>query len=101
MADRTWQLYWRDRNLRFHAYDLFPPSPHVAELLEELDRDPLHLLGMTREGRLPLIAGRKRQGAAGRGVWPTASAARPPTEATVEPGVSPWIPEATSAACPK
>lgn len=40
MADRTWQLYWRDRNLRFHAYDLHSPSPHVVELLDELDRDP-------------------------------------------------------------
>jgi hypothetical protein len=40
MADRTWQLYWRDRNLRFHTYDRLAPSPHVAELLDELDRDP-------------------------------------------------------------
>jgi hypothetical protein len=37
---KTWTLYWRDRNLRFHLYDLLPPSPHVDELLIELDRDP-------------------------------------------------------------
>ena len=36
-ADRTRQPYRRDRNLRFHAYDLHPPSPHITELLDELD----------------------------------------------------------------
>nr|GLK33700.1 hypothetical protein GCM10017611_05420 [Rhodococcus wratislaviensis] len=39
-ATKTWSLYWRDRNLRFHAYDLLPPSPHLETLLTELDRDP-------------------------------------------------------------
>lgn len=34
-----WSLLWRDRNLRFHEYDL-PPSPSVEPLLAELDRDP-------------------------------------------------------------
>ena len=24
---KTWTLYWRDRNLRFHRYDLLEPSP--------------------------------------------------------------------------
>lgn len=37
---RTWTLYWRDRNLRFHLYDRLPPSPHVDDLLTEIDRDP-------------------------------------------------------------
>lgn len=40
---RTWSLSWRDRNLRFHTYDRIPPSPHVDELLAELDRDPTHI----------------------------------------------------------
>jgi hypothetical protein len=37
---RLWSLYWRDRNLRFHAYDLVAPTASIAELLDELDRDP-------------------------------------------------------------
>lgn len=36
----TWSLYWRDRNLRFHEYDLITPSSRVDDLLEEIDRDP-------------------------------------------------------------
>jgi len=39
-STRTWTLYWRDRNLRFHLYDRLPPSPHVDDLLTEIDRDP-------------------------------------------------------------
>jgi hypothetical protein len=39
-ATATWSLYWRDRNLRFHEYDLAPPSVHVDDLLNELSRDP-------------------------------------------------------------
>jgi hypothetical protein len=39
-AAKRWSLYWRDRNLRFHRYDQFPPSPHVDDLLQEIDRDP-------------------------------------------------------------
>ena len=35
-----WSLYWRDRNLRFHAYDLAAPTASIEELLAELDRDP-------------------------------------------------------------
>ncbi|MDQ1427604.1 MAG: hypothetical protein QOK39_1080 [Acidimicrobiaceae bacterium] len=34
-----WSLYWRDRNLRFHLYDLVAPSVHVEDLLVEIDRD--------------------------------------------------------------
>lgn len=40
VADRLWTLYCRDRNLRFHLYDLLPPSHRVDDLLSELDRDP-------------------------------------------------------------
>ncbi|MER7441286.1 DUF3024 domain-containing protein [Micromonospora avicenniae] len=36
----TWTLCYRDRNLRFHRYDLTPPTPDVGKLLDELDRDP-------------------------------------------------------------
>jgi hypothetical protein len=39
-AIRHWSLYWRDRHARFHAYDLLPPSPHVDDLLREIDSDP-------------------------------------------------------------
>ena len=37
---QCWSLYWRDRNLRFHAYDRLPPSPHVDDLLREIGSDP-------------------------------------------------------------
>lgn len=36
----VWSLYWRDRNSRFHAYDLVAPTASIEELLAELDRDP-------------------------------------------------------------
>lgn len=35
-----WALYWRDRNLKFHEYDLADPSAEVQDLLDEVDRDP-------------------------------------------------------------
>jgi hypothetical protein len=40
LGDHDWSLYWRDRNLRFHKYDLIAPSRRVDELLAEIDRDP-------------------------------------------------------------
>jgi hypothetical protein len=39
-AAKTWTLYWRDRHLRFHLYDLLAPSNKVGDLLTEIDRDP-------------------------------------------------------------
>jgi hypothetical protein len=39
-ATRLWSLYWRDRNLKFHAYEQVPASASVEGLLAELDRDP-------------------------------------------------------------
>jgi hypothetical protein len=39
-ADKSWTLYWRDRNLRFHIYDLLPSSNRIDDLLTEIDRDP-------------------------------------------------------------
>ena len=40
-ATRTWMLYWRDRHLRFHLYDQLEPSPHIDDLLDKIDRDPI------------------------------------------------------------
>ncbi len=37
---REWQIYWRDRNLKFHAYDLVPPTANVESLLEHVEADP-------------------------------------------------------------
>ena len=37
---RLWTLYWRDRNLRWHLYDLARPSPSLSALLAEVERDP-------------------------------------------------------------
>jgi Protein of unknown function (DUF3024) len=39
-ATRAWTLYWRDRNLRFHVYDLAALSRQVSDLFAEIDRDP-------------------------------------------------------------
>ena len=36
----TWSLFHRDRNGRWHAYDLIEPSTHFETLLAEVDRDP-------------------------------------------------------------
>jgi hypothetical protein len=40
LTEKSWTLYWRDRNLRFHTYDLLAPSNRVEDLLNELDHDP-------------------------------------------------------------
>jgi hypothetical protein len=40
---KRWSLYWRDRNLEFHEYDLADPSPDVQNLLDEIDRDPTNI----------------------------------------------------------
>jgi hypothetical protein len=37
---RLWTLYWRDRNLRFHLYDLAEPNESIDALLAEVERDP-------------------------------------------------------------
>jgi hypothetical protein len=36
---KEWSLYWRDRNLKFHEYDLAEPTPHLDELIEEVKLD--------------------------------------------------------------
>ncbi len=38
-ARKEWSLYWRDRNLKFHEFDLVVPTPHIDELIEEVKRD--------------------------------------------------------------
>ncbi len=35
-----WSLYWRDQNLKFHEYDMVAPTPHVDDLIAEIERDP-------------------------------------------------------------
>ena len=37
---REWALYWRDRNQRFHRYEIVDPTTSVEVLLGEIDRDP-------------------------------------------------------------
>lgn len=39
-TDKTWTLYWRDRNLRFHHYDRAAATARVEDLLDEIERDP-------------------------------------------------------------
>jgi hypothetical protein len=42
-GSKTWTLYWRDRNLRFHHYDRIKPSENVSKLIDEIDRDPTRI----------------------------------------------------------
>lgn len=35
-----WQLYWRDRRLRFHLYDRVAATARVEVLLDEVDANP-------------------------------------------------------------
>jgi hypothetical protein len=56
-TDKSWTLYWRDRNLRFHSYDLLAPSQRVEDLLTEIDRDPSRAAGRRR----PLAPHRQRR----------------------------------------
>lgn len=34
------ELYWRDRNLKFHLYDSVAPTPTIQVLLDEITADP-------------------------------------------------------------
>ncbi|MCP4961976.1 MAG: DUF3024 domain-containing protein [Actinomycetia bacterium] len=36
---RQWTLYWRDRNSKFHAFDMVESTPHIDQLIDEVDRD--------------------------------------------------------------
>jgi hypothetical protein len=42
-ATGPWEIFWRDRNLEFHRYDLAEPSHHVADLLADVERDPTEI----------------------------------------------------------
>lgn len=39
-ATGLWEIYGRDQHMKFHRYDLAEPSPRVADLLAEIERDP-------------------------------------------------------------
>ncbi|MEO7017756.1 MAG: DUF3024 domain-containing protein [Leifsonia sp.] len=39
-ASGLWSLFWRDRNLRFHNYELMVPTARIEDVLVEVDRDP-------------------------------------------------------------
>jgi hypothetical protein len=39
-GNSEWELYWADRNSRWHVYDLVEPSENLADLLDEVERDP-------------------------------------------------------------
>ncbi|MGH3982521.1 MAG: DUF3024 domain-containing protein [Pseudonocardiaceae bacterium] len=47
-ASKTWTLYWRGCNLRFHAYHRIGPSTSINDLLAEIDRDPTGVPGGRR-----------------------------------------------------
>ncbi|MDN4475814.1 DUF3024 domain-containing protein [Demequina sp. SYSU T00192] len=36
----VWELYWRDRNSKFHLYDQARPSHTIVPLLAHVERDP-------------------------------------------------------------
>ena len=36
----SWTLYWRDQNLRWHAYEPFEDRRDFLELLREVETDP-------------------------------------------------------------
>ena len=38
-ARRVWELFWRDRNLKFHLYEDAKPTGNVETLLEEIKQD--------------------------------------------------------------
>jgi hypothetical protein len=56
-ANHAWTLYWRDRNLRFHACDLLAPSHRVEDLLAEIDRDPTGIFWANPPGGLLSLPG--------------------------------------------
>lgn len=37
---KSWTLYWRDRNSKWHVYDRISPSKVFDDLLAEVDKDP-------------------------------------------------------------
>ncbi len=41
VKDRLWNLYWLDRNLKWHIYGDCSPSPDIGDLLSVVDEDPI------------------------------------------------------------
>lgn len=41
---QEWVLSWRDRNSRWHSYDLIDPSRLFDDLLAEVDADPTGII---------------------------------------------------------
>ena len=80
IADKSWTLYWRDRNLRLHSYDRLTPSQRVEDLLTEIDRDPPTSSGDNPK-RPPSGRGQARRGNHQMG---------PLTSVTVEPAWGIW-----------
>ncbi len=39
-SNRSWTLYWADRNQRWHRYWDLDPSESIGVLLDEIDEDP-------------------------------------------------------------
>ena len=37
---RCWSLYWADRNGKWHPYDRVDQTPHIEELIAEVEEDP-------------------------------------------------------------
>jgi hypothetical protein len=89
---QEWSLYWRDRNLSFHEYDLAHPSRNVQDLLDEIDRDPHASSGAER-----LCAGRAvRQTARNHGH----ELSRSSRGAAAPGGSAPWAPWYSTACRP-
>jgi len=42
-ATATWQLFWRDRNSRWHRYEYSRPAKRLATLFAEVRRDPTRI----------------------------------------------------------
>ena len=40
MKDKSWLLYWSDRNDKWHEDDYRPAAKHFQTLLDHVDRDP-------------------------------------------------------------
>jgi hypothetical protein len=54
-ASKTWTLYWRDRNSRFHRYDRIEPSANRVDRRDRL-RPNGHLLWLTLAGERGSVA---------------------------------------------
>jgi hypothetical protein len=42
---KEWSLYWPDRNIKSHLYDLVQPTHNVERLLAEIDANPTRIFG--------------------------------------------------------